>query len=223
MLKRIVFAIFFFLFLTGYDSGIASSVPESEILLIYLESRLINHLPYEVFEMAVSGMNRSASFKVKDQITIIDYSRPSGEERLYIIDLKNKKLLYKSLVAHGMNSGEAVATSFSNMENSYKSCLGFHVAAETYFGKHGFSLRLDGLEPGINDNARSRAIVIHGAAYVSTAYLEKHGRLGRSWGCPALPLDSYEEIIKAISPGSCIFIYADNKDYLNSSLLINHS
>jgi hypothetical protein len=124
-------------------------------------------------------------------------------------------------VAHGKNSGENIADSFSNDSKSLKSCLGFFLTAETYTGKHGYSLKLDGLEPGINDNARQRAIVIHGADYVSASFAQQHGRLGRSWGCPALPTDRSKEIIDKISQGSCLFIYGNDPKYLKNSKILN--
>ncbi|MCX6300960.1 MAG: murein L,D-transpeptidase catalytic domain family protein [Bacteroidia bacterium] len=153
-------------------------------------------------------------------ITIIDFSKPSVQERFFVIDLESKQVLYKSLVAHGKNSGENLAESFSNDSRSLKSCLGFFITAETYVGKHGYSLRLDGLEPGINDNARTRTIVIHGADYVSTDFANQYGRLGRSWGCPALPINNSKEIIDKISKGSCIFVYGNDPEYLKVSKIL---
>ncbi len=154
------------------------------------------------------------------KLTIIDYTKPSTEERFFVLDIKNKKLLFKSLVAHGKNSGKNNAKYFSNKPKSKKSCVGFLIASETYRGKHGYSLRVDGLEKNINDNARRRAIVIHGANYVNQEFIKKNGRLGRSWGCPALPNELSKKIIDSISNGSCIFINGNDEDYLENSAFI---
>jgi hypothetical protein len=154
-------------------------------------------------------------------ITIIDYTRPSTEERLYVINLNAKKLMSTSLVSHGKNSGHNRTESFSNKPGSLKSSLLVYVSAETYHGVHGYSLRLTGVEPGVNDSARRRAIVIHGARYVSPEFARRHGRLGRSWGCPALPLGRYREIIDAIKQGTCLFAYFDDESYLRNSVLLN--
>jgi len=159
--------------------------------------------------MAMQGYNHMEHLKKKNLLTIIDFSKPSTEKRFLVIDLEHKQLVYHCLVAHGKNSGENRAISFSNQARSLKSSLGFFMTAETYSGKHGYSLRLDGLEKNINDNARSRDIVIHGADYVSQPFIKKQGRLGRSWGCPALPIELSKEIIDMISGGSCLFIYGN--------------
>ncbi len=140
-------------------------------------------------------------------LTIVDYSKSSDKERLFILDIKNRKIVDKSLVAHGQQSGTILASKFSNQRLSHMSSLGLFLTSSTYFGKHGYSLRIDGLEKGVNDNARERAIVFHGASYVSPGYIQQNGRLGRSFGCPALPYDKTEEIIDLIKNGSCLFIY----------------
>jgi len=154
-------------------------------------------------------------------ITIIDYTKASVEERLYVINLKQRKVVLTLLVSHGKNSGHNLTESFSNRPGSLKSSLGFFVTGETYKGVHGYSLRLTGLEPGINDNARRRAIVIHGADYVSSTFARRWGRLGRSWGCPAVPFGPHKVLIDAISDETCIFAYSDDEDYLLESDLLN--
>ncbi len=143
----------------------------------------------------------------KDILTLIDFSLSSTEKRMWVIDLKNNTILFQSLVAHGRNSGNEFATQFSNTSESHQSSLGFYATGETYIGKHGYSLRLDGLEKGVNDNARKRAIVIHGASYVSKNFINKNGRLGRSFGCPSLPEEDTKEIIDQIKEKSCLYIY----------------
>jgi hypothetical protein len=208
--------------LTCYQSNLDHPEnQDTDIRSIYFESGLSGNLSFNVFELALRGMRKISEVQNKKLITIVDYSEPSTKERFFVIDLVNKKILYKTLVAHGRNSGEDIAGSFSNTSESKKSCLGFFLTAETYSGKNGYSLSLDGLEPGINDNARIRSIVIHGADYVSRDFIQKYGRLGRSWGCPALPLSVSKEIIDQISKGSCLFIYGHDKDYLKSSKIIN--
>lgn len=140
-------------------------------------------------------------------ITLIDFSRPSTEKRLWTFNPRTGALLFYSLVAHGQGTGENMAVSFSNQHNSHQSSLGFFLTDTPYEGKHGLSLRLIGLEPGINDNALDRAIVMHGADYVSEQFVRQHGRLGRSHGCPALPIEMVEPFIKAVAKGTLIFIY----------------
>jgi hypothetical protein len=193
----------------------------SDIHLIYKECGLSDVLNFSIFELAMSGLQKINNVQNNKIITIIDFSKPSTQDRFFVIDLENKQILYKTLVAHGKNSGENMAESFSNNSKSLKSCLGFFLTAETYNGKHGYSLSLDGLESGINDNARIRTIVIHGADYVSIGFAQKYGRIGRSWGCPALPVSISKEIIDQIKNGSCLFIYADNTEYLKTSKIIN--
>lgn len=186
------------------------------IYKIWSESILGDTISFELFSLAMKGYYSYESFH-SEMLTIIDFSRPSNKKRLYVIDLKNQSLKFHTLVSHGKNTGENHAVHFSNKPKSLKSSLGFYKTAETYYGKHGYSLRLDGLEDGINNNARKRAIVIHGADYVSKNFIKKHGRLGRSFGCPALPITNSKDIIDIIANGSCLFIYSDDESYLNKS------
>lgn len=140
-------------------------------------------------------------------LTLIDYSRPSTERRLWVLDLDTGEVRFHELVAHGRESGENHARAFSNVSGSLQSSLGLFRTAETYIGRHGYSLRLDGLEPGVNDLARERAIVIHGADYVTEGFAAKHGRLGRSWGCPALDPRVNRALIDTIRGGTAVFAY----------------
>jgi len=154
----------------------------------------------------------------KDILTIIDFTLHSSHKRMWVIDMKENKVLYNTVVSHGKNSGKEYATRFSNTPESHQSSLGFFATAETYIGKHGLSLRLDGLETGINDNARMRHIVIHGADYANETLIDAQGWLGRSFGCPALPMDNYREIINLIKDESCLLIFHnDNQDYKKKS------
>jgi len=154
-------------------------------------------------------------------ISIVDFTKPSSEKRLFVIDLKNYKVLFNTYVAHGQNSGAAMAEAFSNKPESYQSSLGFYRTSSTYNGKNGYSLHLDGLEQGINDKAEERAIVMHGAAYVSEGFIKSRGFLGRSWGCPAVPEAMNKPIIEKIKNGSLLFIYSENSKYLSSSKILN--
>lgn len=188
------------------------------------ESLSIPELDKEVFEISLAGYYKlwtNGQISNPNYLTIVDFSKSSNRERFYLIDLKNRKLIDKSLVAHGRNTGNLNAERFSNVPQSYQSSLGFYTTAETYNGKHGFSLRLDGVEKNFNDNARERAIVIHGADYVSNAFINTHGRLGRSFGCPSLPVEKSENIINTIKQKSCLFIYNPDEQYLASSKLIH--
>ena len=197
----------------GAQQGVAAEkqLPVNSRTL-YHEIGLEGIVDYTVFERAVAGYNQTDSL-TKDILTVIDFSKPSTEKRLYVINLKLKKLLYVSYVSHGRNSGEKYATSFSNKEGSYKSSLGFYRTENTYYGKNGYSLILDGLEKGINDKAKERAIVMHGAAYADPSTIRSCGRLGRSLGCPALPLAVCKQIIDAIKDGSLLYIHGDDKTY----------
>ena len=179
--------------------------------------------PLHLLQTALAGYEilvEDSSISRPEVITIIDFSLQSDRERLWVIDLHQGKVLYHCLVSHGRNSGELMAESFSNIPGSNASSPGFYVTGETYIGKHGLSLTLDGLETGINDKARARAIVIHGADYVSDDFIRTHGRLGRSQGCPAVPVELSNEIIKTIKGGSCLFIYAPIPEYKTNSHII---
>lgn len=187
---------------------------------LFAEMGLEGIINFNAFEQAITGYMRIED-KRKEIITLIDYSKPSTEERLYVLDMNRKKLVYKTLVSHGRNSGSLYATSFSNKYGSYQSSLGFFLTENTYSGKNGYSLVLEGLEQGINDMAKGRAIVMHGAPYSNPSVINSTGRLGRSLGCPALPENLSKEIINLIKNGSLIYIYADNQEYLAQSPILN--
>ncbi|NDV84819.1 murein L,D-transpeptidase catalytic domain family protein [Bacteroides sp. 51] len=183
---------------------------------LYAEMELENTINYVAFQQAVIGYNKIQE-KKKDIITLIDFTKPSSEERFYVFNVKQKKLLFTSVVSHGRNSGDLYTTSFSNKNGSYKSSLGFFITQNTYQGRNGYSLVLDGLEKGINDRAKQRAIVIHGASYSNPSVIASSGRLGRSLGCPALPQGISRRVINTIKDGSLLYIYANNRDYLAQS------
>jgi L,D-transpeptidase catalytic domain len=154
-------------------------------------------------------------------LTVIDYSKASTEPRLWVLDLESERVLFEELVAHGRGSGENYATRFSNAEGSHQTSLGLFRTADTYVGTNGYSLRLDGLEPGVNDRARERAIVMHGAPYVSEGNIRTLGRLGRSHGCPALRPGIARQVIDTIKDGSLVFAYYPDRQWLNGSRFLN--
>lgn len=183
---------------------------------LYKELGLESKLDYSVFEKAYKGYEKIPG-KKKEVLTIVDYAKPSTQERFFVVDLNKKKVLISSHVAHGRNSGGNIATSFSNKTSSYKSSLGFYLTENTYMGGNGYSLVLDGLEKGINDKAKERYIVIHGADYANPKIAKSQGRLGRSLGCPALPKNVYKEAINLIKGGSVVFVNGNDPSYFDKS------
>ncbi len=163
----------------------------------------------------------SNGIRVPDRLAVIDFSLPSARQRLWIFDLTEHRLLLRDLVAHGKNSGMTSPSEFSNIEGSHQSSLGLFRAQESYRGKHGYSLRLDGLEPGINDLARQRAIVIHGADYVNADWVRDYGRIGRSHGCPAVGREIISQVVDNLKGGQLVFKYYPDQHWLQSSTLLN--
>ncbi|MCR6719313.1 MAG: murein L,D-transpeptidase catalytic domain family protein [Chitinophagaceae bacterium] len=174
-------------------------------------------LSIEAFTYAMQGYEQLKSTgKVSNEyLTICDFSQSARKKRMYIIDVENEELVIQTHVAHGRNSGGEYARKFSNQPESHQSSLGFYVTKNTYFGEHGLSLRVEGVEKGINDKAYRRAIVIHGATYIG------EGHMGRSYGCPAVPQHESKKIIQTIKNGSCMFIYHPDKRYLTTSKILN--
>ncbi|WP_116496582.1 murein L,D-transpeptidase catalytic domain family protein [Balneicella halophila] len=180
-------------------------------------------LSYEAFHYAMLGYIAMVENKALDNdevITIIDFTKDSCKKRFYTIDLSEKKIVFNTLVSHGKKSGSNVCTKFSDIPESHQSSIGFYTTGNTYIGKHGKSLRLHGNERGYNANAYKRAVVIHGADYVSDNFIKSYGRLGRSFGCPALPMGEHKEIIRKIKGGSLIFAYYNDTEYLQNSQLL---
>ena len=189
----------------------------------HLDANSLTLPEFSCFAKALNGFKKlkEQGRVEKDLLTVIDFSKSSNQKRLWIIDMATETVLYNTYVAHGRNSGNEFASVFSNESSSNKSSLGFYATGEIYQGKHGESLRLDGLEAGINDNARSRSIVMHAADYVSENFIKQNKRLGRSLGCPALPNHLNKEIINLITGKSCLFIYHPTQQYLNTSKLLS--
>jgi hypothetical protein len=178
----------------------------------------------KAFEYAWRGYHnlvKKGALAKTNVLSICDFTQSSSHKRLYIIDVKRKKLLFNTYVAHGMNSGTEYATSFSNRPESFKSSLGFFVTTKTYSGRNGLSLKVNGLEKGYNDMAAKRNIVLHGSDYIGADYLKNNGEMGRSLGCNVIPNDISPKIIKTIKNGSCFFVYHPTKKYLNESTVIN--
>lgn len=192
---------------------------------LYVDSKLETFgLSKEAFDYAWKGyeelLNRNKIQRTA-YLTICDFSQSSKQKRLYIIDIENRELITNTFVAHGKNSGGEYATKFSNRPESLQSSLGFYITDKTYIGKHGLSLRVNGVDPGFNDKAMMRTIVIHGAAYVNKSRINGNGYMGRSWGCPAVPEKEAGQIINVIKNGTCLFIYHPSKNYLLHSKILN--
>lgn len=181
-------------------------------------------LSKEAFDYAWRGYEqliKKNMIRRSNYLTICDFSQSSKKKRLYIIDVDNSKLITNTYVAHGKNSGGEFANSFSNKPESLQSSLGFYITDNTYIGKHGLSLRINGVDPGFNDKALMRTIVIHGADYVNESRVQQGGYMGRSWGCPAVPKKEATDIITTIKNGTCLFIYHPGKNYLLGSKILN--
>jgi hypothetical protein len=174
----------------------------------------------EVLKLALTASQcaaRSGAVTDPETLTVIDYSKPSTEPRLWVLDLDTRRLLYEELVSHGQGSGGNLATNFSNLPDSHQTSLGLFVTDTTYVGRNGYSLRLDGLDEGFNDRARERAIVMHGAPYVNQEIGKSLGRLGRSHGCPAVREAVARELIDRVKGGSLVFAYYPDRNWLNRS------
>jgi hypothetical protein len=203
-------------------SATAEELFDQYITSIYDSSKLSEaSLDYDVFKKAMTGYyHLKGDFKVSEKpvISIVDFTKPSTQKRLWIVDLAKHKILFHSLVAHGRGSGGLMANQFSNTAESHQSSLGFYVTEDTYIGKHGMSLRLKGLDAGYNTNALARAIVVHGADYVSQSFVNQNGYLGRSHGCPAVPVELTNDIIKTIKGKTAMFLYSKPASFKSSHL-----
>jgi hypothetical protein len=174
----------------------------------------------EIVELALQATSCAEAAGLvprSDLVTVIDYSLPSTHTRLWVLERNTRRILFRELVAHGIGTGEDRAGRFSNRPGSHQTSLGLFVTGRPYLGSNGYSLRLDGLEPGINHLARERAIVMHGAPYATASFASKHGRLGRSWGCPAVRPSVTRELIDEIQGGTTLFAYYPDEDWLARS------
>lgn len=214
---------------TGSAAALAKAVElkmvvsEASILYDYMSLEK-NGLDEKAFEYAWRGYHnllKKGLITKSNVLSICDFSQSSCSKRMYVIDVRHKKLLYRTFVAHGQNSGAEYASSFSNDPDSYKSSLGFYLTKKTYYGRNGLSLRIEGLDSGYNDLAGKRNIVLHGAPYVSLKYMNNNGSIGNSLGCPAMPNTISPKIIRAVRNGSCLFIYHPTQKYLQESTVIN--
>ena len=238
-LKWVATALLLFVFCTTPNQANlatrATSMTPAKTALLQFEDHIKNMynqmgleqmgLSYNVFKYAVSGYyNIDAEKRFapgRTKLAICDFRQPSNKKRLYIVDLATKQVVFNTYVAHGKNSGLVYAQYFSNSPETLQSSLGFYVTEEVYYGSNGYSLRMDGLDRGFNDRAKERGIVLHGAPYVGESFITQSGRAGRSWGCPAVPLELSHEIIDAMRWGNCLFVYSDDTNYLNSSRFVN--
>lgn len=205
----------------SFSSHSLAASPATAALVDKL-ARVAPSLDRKVLFKAVSAMECATNngMSPAERLAVIDFSLPSSVPRLWIFDLARRKLVLEELVAHGQNSGEDQATRFSNIIGSNQSSLGLFRTSESYFGRHGYSLRMDGLEPGVNDNARDRAIVIHAADYVDPTWIDRQGRIGRSQGCPAVRPEVAQKVVDNLKDGQFMFSYYPDPDWLASSLYL---
>ena len=201
-------------------SKTSNNILEDEAEQLYKEMKLENKISLNAFKIAFNGYSKIEK-KAKPVLTVIDFSKPSTKERFFVLDLSKKKILFSSHVAHGKNSGENMATSFSNKVGSYQSSPGFYLTENTYMGGNGYSLVLNGLEKGINDKAKERYVVIHGAKYANP--VSGAARLGRSYGCPALPTALNKPIIDSIKNGSVLYIHTELPQYTMKSSFVQRT
>ena len=209
---------------TAKSSSVSSSVASSLFSQSAWADAALGGIDPKVFALALEAASSAVQrgqAGAPATLTVIDYSKPSTQKRMWVYDLRSHALLFDELVSHGRGSGKTNATSFSNDPSSNMTSLGLFRTAETYVGHNGYSLRLDGLEPGINDHARERAIVIHGAPYVNASTAKANGYLGRSLGCPAVRPEIAHQLIDAVKGGGLVFAYYPDQTWLKTSSYLN--
>ena len=202
---------------TNSESFGTNSWLERQMTILKAQAHNIDTKVLRLSLLAYTKAKQKGLLNQKSLLTVIDYSKPSYENRLWVFDVKRGRALFNTLVSHGKNSGGANATSFSNNPGSLKSSIGVFLTRESYFGKNGYSLRLRGLESGINDNAYRRSVVVHGAWYVNTDTIRRYGQVGRSWGCPAVSDDLAESLINTIKGNTLIVAYYPDRNWLSNS------
>lgn len=210
----------------GLCMALVSAVSAANTVEAQLYHKLSNAAPNlnpEVLQSALTAYECALVHGIESpsRLAVIDFSLPSSEQRLWIFDLESEELVLRDLVAHGKNSGMTSASAFSNIEGSHQSSIGLFLGSESYRGQHGYSLRLDGLEPGVNDLARQRAIVIHGADYVDETWVADYGRIGRSHGCPAVSQGAIRKVVDNLKGGQLVFSYYPDQEWLASSAFLN--
>lgn len=197
------------------------TVANEQVRLLAAMQKLAPAADPAVLSMALQArqcaVNKNRVNPGASKLAVIDYSRPSSQKRLWVFDIKQQRLLFDEYVAHGEGSGDNMAHAFSNVDNSHQSSLGLFTTAETYYGQNGYSMRMDGLEPGVNDNARARAIVMHGADYVNPLLINTQGRIGRSWGCPAVARDVSQRMIDTLKDGNLVFAFYPDPNWIRNS------
>lgn len=203
--------------------ALAAGSPRSDVGLVERLAAMAPEADMEMLRLAVSASRCAVSRGLAAparRLAVIDYGRPSTQPRMWVFDLAEQRLLHLEHVAHGRGSGDDRAQVFSNTEGSHQTSLGLFATAETYFGANGYSLRMDGLEPGINDRARERAIVMHGAAYVDPELARRQGRLGRSFGCPAVRSEIAVPLIDTLKQGQLVYAWSPDPDWRDHSQLL---
>lgn len=213
MIKKVLLVLTLF---STLSFGAERNLEEGYIQKMYSDLSLNQKIEYTIFKKAYKGYMQIPD-KREGLLTIIDYTKPSNVERFFVLDLNKRKVVYSTYVTHGKNSGLTSALNFSNNKNSYMSSLGFYMTNDSYVGNNGYSLRLKGLEAGINSNALSRNIVVHGADYAEPDFIEKYGFLGRSEGCPAIPTTVSRDVIDSIKDRTVLFIIGNDRHYYEKS------
>jgi len=211
------------LFVPATSRGASADAASSGLTAAEWANISLGSIDPRVFALALEAASSAVSHgqAAPATLTVIDYSRPSTEPRMWVYDLRAHALLFQELVSHGRGSGGTMATMFSNEPESNKTSLGLFRTSETYVGQNGYSLRLDGLERGVNDRARERAIVMHGAPYVNAATAKANGYLGRSLGCPAVRPEIARKLIDTVKGGGLLFAYYPDQTWLKSSGFLN--
>ena len=223
IMKKYVFIVIFS-YIAVSSVAVAGKYLDNITALKQIFVKAATNLDPSVLDIGLKAYNCASNVRgivSKEYLTIIDYTKPSSEKRLWVFDMKNSKLVSEQLVAHGQKTGGKNAKYFSNNRGSHQSSIGVYVTGRSYNGRNGLSLRLRGLDRGYNDKANQRAIVMHGASYVSKDFIKKYGMIGRSWGCPALEQRYAKSTIDKIKNGSVVVAYYKNNNWIRRSPYLN--